>query len=259
VTLPVPDLPAASKFYRWVLAMKRVEEETPEGSEILGWEHEDRIALVDATIEGAEEAVGLRLPAKGIGPAAGWLEERDLTPFAASVPPADEEMAREAWPGIEIAVAREDVHHNRTVVSVRGPGDLRLDLHVPVPGDTMGRRKALGPFARKSGDWTGLENPGLLGVTTGDPNPARLRDFLGRLGLEPMEEAGPIAVGDHQWIVEERDPAGIYGVAIMVGAGRLKDLARTLESLEARHRLEGSHLMTIDPAGRLLLVHGLRV
>lgn len=255
----MPDLAAASKFYRWVLAMKRFEEETPDGSEILGWEHEDRVALVDAGVDGAEEAVGLRLPAMEIGPAARWLVERDLAPFAASVPPADEEAASEAWPGIEISLTGQDAHHNRTVVSVRGPRDLRLDLHVPVPGETMGRRKALGPFARRSGDWSGLENPGLLGVTTGDPDPAGLRDFLVRLGLEPMEEGGPIAVGDHQWIVEEREPAGIYGVAIMVRAGRLKDLARTLESLEARHRLEGSHLMAIDPAGRLLLVHGLRV
>lgn len=260
LTLPVPDLAAASKFYRWVLGMKPVEEETPEGMEILGWEYEDRVVLTDAAAEGAEEAVGLRVPAMEIEPAAAWLDECELVPFEVAVPPADEDTAGQAWPEAEVSVTSRETSHNRVLVSVRGPDALRLDLHVPVPGETMGRRKALGPFARKSADWRGLENPGLLGVTTGTPDPGSLRSFLDRLGLRPMDGdgGGPIAVGDHQWIVEERDPPGIYGVATMVGASRLKDLVRTLDTFEAKYRVEGSHLIAIGPAGRLLLVHGLR-
>lgn len=257
-TLPVPDLAAAAKFYRWVLSMKAVEEGTSDDAAVLGWEYEDRIALVDAASQGAEEAIGLRLPAMGVETAAEWLDERDLEPLEVVVPPADEDASAETWPSAEVSVTPHDTFHNRLLVRTRGPGDLRLDLHVPVPSGTMGRRKALGPFARRSADWKGLENPGLLGVTTGTPDPDGLRAFLARLGLEPMDEGGPIAVGDHQWVVEEREPAGIYGVAAMVGAGRLKDLVRTLERLDARHRVEGSHLIAIDPAGRLLLVHGLR-
>src|SRR5918996_1588026 len=47
ITLPVPDLAAAEKFYRWVLAMKEAAEASAPGEAALGWGKEDRVRLVD--------------------------------------------------------------------------------------------------------------------------------------------------------------------------------------------------------------------
>ena len=64
ITLPVPDLAAAEKFYRWVLAMKEAAEESESGEAALGWGKEDRVRLLDASVfPGAREAISLRMEA----------------------------------------------------------------------------------------------------------------------------------------------------------------------------------------------------
>jgi catechol 2,3-dioxygenase-like lactoylglutathione lyase family enzyme len=259
VTLPVPDLATADKFYRWVLAMKTGEEAAPEATRSLGWGKEDRIVLADGEAPGVEEAITLRLPAMTVEGAASWLLERDLTPERAIVPPADEDAVRAAWPGAAIEVATEDALHNRLLLSIRGPFEPRIDLHVALPASVVAVRGSIGPCRWRSEDRSDLEIPGLLGVTTAAPDVAEARAFLARLGIEPIEgDQGPLRVGDHQWVLEERDPAGIYGIAVVLQASRIMDLVRTLEKLEARYRHDANRLLAIDPAGRVLLVHGIK-
>ncbi|HUP19356.1 MAG TPA: hypothetical protein VM778_05310, partial [Gemmatimonadota bacterium] len=173
-------------------------------------------------------------------------------------PAAREAAAREAWPAAPIERIESDELANRVIVSIEGPAPPRVDLFFPVPRETVVARGGMGPFLWRSGDRKGLEIPGLLGVTTGAPEPAAQRDFLLRLGLREMEPGGPLAVGDHQWVLEERDPPGIYGWAATVSDAKVKDLARTMGHLGADHRLDGNRLVAADPAGRVILVHGVR-
>ncbi len=265
VTLSVSDLAATDKFYRWVLALKPGEEAAPAGVRPLSWGKEDRIVLADAAGDGkgaarlVRESVTLRLPAMDVQAAAEWLVERDLAPTRAVVPPADEAAARAAWPGAAIETADDPAVHNRLLLSIGGDFEPRIDLHVAIPASVVAGRGTIGPFTWRSEDRKELEIPGLLGVTTGAPDRAEARAFLGRLGIAPVEgEEGPLGVGDHQWIVEERDAAGIYGVAAVIQAGRIMDLVRTLEQLGARYRHDGNRLLAVDPEGRLLLVHGIK-
>lgn len=265
LSLPVGDLAPVEKFCRWALGMKPAEGERPDFVAELGWGNEDRVRVVDASVareaRGAEpdEAVVLRLPAAPVGEVAAWLRERALAPEAAAVSPEDEDAARQAWPEADVAVVEEAAARNRLVVSVRGPSEPRVDLFFPLPAETVARRGLVGPFHWRSREWRGLEVPGLLGVTTGTPDTSAARDFLARLGaVEPEEGEGPLAIGDHQWIVEERDPPGVYGYAVVVRAERVRDLARTMEHLGVDHRLEDHRLVAADPAGRIVLVHGVR-
>src|SRR5688500_16317559 len=77
ITLPVPDLAAAEKFYRWVLAMKEAAEESDPGEARLGWGKEDRVRLVDATAgPAAREAISLRMEALDPPAMAAWLADR---------------------------------------------------------------------------------------------------------------------------------------------------------------------------------------
>ncbi len=259
VTLPVPDLAAAEKFYRWVLATKTAEEAMPAGVNALGWGKEDRIVLVDAASETAEEAVTLRLPAMTIEDAVKWLAERELAPARAIVPPADEAAARAAWPDASVEIATDPAMHNRLLLSVQGPVEPRIDFHVALPPSVVAGRGSIGPFHWRSEDRGDLEIPGILGVTSGAPDTAAARAFLARIGIRPIEgNGGPLGVGDHQWIVEEREAAGLYGVAVVIQAPRILDLVRTLERLGARYRHDGNRILAVDPAGRLLLVHGIK-
>ena len=255
-TLPVGDPAPVGKFYRWALAMKPVGEEEESG--YLGWGHEDRIELVDAsTLDEAEEAVTIRLPPHTVEGLTSWLSERGLSPVAASVPPEDSDAAREAWPDAAVTVDDEEERANRLVISLRGPSEPRFDLFASIPKETLLARGTMGPFSWKTRPWKGLEIPGLLGVEIGTPDPAALQDFLRRVGLERSEEGdGPLVAGDHQVRITERDPAGIYGLAVVVGESRVKDIVRTLETLEADHRHEKNRVLAVDPAGRVLLVHG---
>lgn len=258
LTLPVGDLAPVDKFYRWTLAMKPVGE-AGDAVQPLGWGHEDRLDLLDATaVEEAEEVVTLRLPAHTLEGLIEWLKERGLVPAAASVPPEDADPAREAWPAAEVAVVEEGEEANRLVVSIRGPGEPRFDLFASIPKETLLARERMGPFSWKTKGWKGLEIPGLLGVEVGAPDPGEMADFLVQVGLEAPEEAGePHLAGDHQVRITERDRAGIYGLAVVVAETRVKDIARTLESLETEYRHEKNRILAADPAGRILLVHGI--
>ncbi|HUP18772.1 MAG TPA: hypothetical protein VM778_02330 [Gemmatimonadota bacterium] len=259
LVLPVGEVPPVEKLYRWALGMKPAEEEGA-----LGWGSEDQVRLEAARAARAagapepEEAVVLRMPGMPLAEAAAWLAERDLVPVAAAVPPADEAAARDAWPGAAIERLESPELANRVIVSVRGPAPPRIDLFFPVPRETVVARGGMGPFLWRSGDKKGLEIPGLLGVTTGAPDPEAQRVFLTGLGLTEMEPGGPLAIGDHQWLVEERDPPGIYGWAAAVSDAKVKDLARTMGHLGADYRLDGNRLVAADPAGRVILVHGVR-
>jgi catechol 2,3-dioxygenase-like lactoylglutathione lyase family enzyme len=267
VTLPVPDLAAAEKFYRWVLAMKESPEEPAQGVACLGWGKEDRVRLVEATAPGAREAIELRVEAGEAAGTADWLADRDLQPARILAFEADEAEMRDTWPDAELLLDRDPAGSNRFVVSIEAPADVRIDLHVPFPAGTVVERGRHGPFYRRSKEWTGLENPGLLGVTLGAGDPRALAGFLKILGLARMTEAAedgsagkdsPFLAGDHQLRIERREPPGIYGAAYVVAAARLPDLLRTLERFGAQHRLDRNHLLAVDPAGRVLAVNGVR-
>jgi hypothetical protein len=85
------------------------------------------------------------------------------------------------------------------------------------------------------------------------------REQVGATGeVEGPETDLPYLAGDHQIRVEEREPPGIYGAAFVVAASRLPDLVRTLERFEVQHRHDRNHLLAVDPAGRILVVNGVR-
>lgn len=262
LVLPVGNVADVRKFCRWALDMKPADEAGD--APLLGWGREDRVELVDAPAALAagapepEEAVVLRMPAMEFAAAVGWVGDRALTPVAARVPPADEPAARAAWPDARVERVEAEQMQNRVVLSVRGPVPPRIDLFFPLPREVVVARGHAGPFLWRSGVAGGLEIPGLLGLTTGAAEPETALGFLRELGLGEMEPGGPLAVGDHQWIVEARDPPGIYGWAVATPVARVKDLARTMDRLGAAHRLDGSRLAAVDPAGRLVVVHGVR-
>lgn len=273
VTLPVPDLVAAEKFYRWVLAMKESAEEPVAGVANLGWGKEDRVRLVDAEASPeAREAIEFRMEARDPAEMAAWLTERVLVPTRVLAFADDQAEMRDIWPDAEIRVDPDPAESNRFIVSLEAPADVRIDLHVPLPSSTVVERGRHGPFYRRSKDWRGLENPGLLGATLGAADSGALAGFLASLGIAEMVEkdagagAGaisadadaPLLAGDHQIRIEERDPPGIYGAAYVVAAPRLPDLVRTLERFGAQHRHDRNHLLAVDPAGRILAINGVR-
>ena len=263
ITLPVPDLAAAEKFYRWVLAMKEAAEESEPGEAALGWGKEDRVRLVDAAANpGAREAISLRLGALDPPAMADWLADRGLAPRRAVASDGDVTQMREIWPDAEVIGDADPADSNRYVLSLESPADVRVDLHVPLPSATLVARGRHGPFYRRTKDWRGLENPGILGVTIGAADPAALAEFLASLEILPMADSGdpdaPLLAGDHQLRIERREPAGIYGAAFIVAASRLPDLVRTLDRFGVQHRLDRNHLLAVDPAGRIMAVNGVR-
>lgn len=260
VTLPVPDLATAEKFYRWVLAMKESAEEPVAGKTSLGWGKEDRVRLVDAGGAGVRESIELRMEARDPAEMAIWLAHRELVPTSVLSYADDQDEMRTTWPDAEVQVDPDSAGSNRFLVSVEAPADVRVDLHVPLPSATVVDRGRHGPFYRRIKDWRGLENPGLLGVTLGAADIGALAGFFEALGVMRMEEKDddPLLAGDHQIRIEERDPPGIYGAAYVVAAPRLPDVVRTLERFGAQHRHHRNHLLTVDPAGRIVAVNGVR-
>lgn len=261
ITLPVPDLAAAEKFYRWVLAMKAAEEAVP-GEAALGWGKEDRVLLLDAAgTSSAREVIAVRAEALDPTAMALRLAEKDLAPSRVLAFEEDLAEMRDAWPDADAAADPDPAGSNRYVLSLESPADVRVDLHVPLPSASVLARGRHGPFNRRTKDWRGLENPGLLGATMGTPDLAALVTFLGALDIGRMDSSDPDApflVGDHQLRIEEREPPGIYGAAFVVAASRLPDLVRTLERFGVQHRLDRNHLLAVDPAGRILAVNGVR-
>lgn len=264
VTLPVPDLAAAEKFYRWVLGMKASAEDVEEGIVSLGWGKEDRVILADAEAKaGAREAIGIRIEAEEPVEFAARLAEAGLIPTRVVAHHDDIDEMGEVWPKAELLPEEDPAWANRYVVGLEAPADTRVDLHVPFPAATVVTRGRQGPFYRRTKEWQGLENPGLLGVTLGATAVAELDAFFESLGIAPMsaeaaESDAPLLVGDHQVRIERRDPPGLYGTAFVVAASRLPDLVRTLERFGAPHKLEKNHLLAVDPAGRILAVNGVR-
>lgn len=263
ITLPVPDLAAAEKFYRWVLAMKEAAEESSPGEAALGWGREDRVRLVDATaVTGAREAISLRMESLDPPMMASRLRERGLAPRRVVAFEGDVAEMRDTWPDAEVSGEPDPADSNRYVLSIESPADVRFDLHVPLPSATAVARGRHGPFYRRTKDWRGLENPGILGVTIGAVDPAALAGFFAALEIRTMGDSSdadaPLLAGDHQLRIERREPPGIYGAAFVVAASRLPDLVRTLERFGVQHRLDRNHLLAVDPAGRILAVNGVR-
>lgn len=259
LTLTAADVRASERFYRWCLDLKPDDGADGDRRE-LSWGREDRVVLTEPDGPGGEESLRLRMPAGRLEEIAAWCRERGLDPEAVTVPPADEAAAGEAWPDRPLEVETRAEAANRIVLRMRAPGGLAVELAFPLPPDVVVGRGRMGPFAMTSGDRIGLEIPGLLGVRTGVPDPDALREFAARLGARPMSEgqADPLAVGDHQWIVEAREKSGIYGLAVVVSAGRVGAVQRTLAHMGVEHRQDGQRLLAVDPGGRIVLVHGLR-
>ena len=259
VTLTAPDLRESERFYRWCLDLKP-EEEAAGDRRVLSWGREDRVLLARPDGPGGEEALRLRMSARPVEEVVGWCRENRLDPEAVKVPPEEESAAREAWPDRPVEVETDDRAANRVALRIRAPGGLVLELVFPLLARVLVERGRMGPFSMRSADRSGLEIPGLLGVRTGVPDPGAVRDFAARLGARPMSEAEgePLAVGDHQWILEARESPGIYGFAVVVSATRLGAVQRTLAHMDVEHRLDGQRLLTVDPGGRILLIHGLR-
>ncbi len=263
ITLPVPELAAAEKFYRWVLAMKEAAEESDLGEAALGWGKEDRVRLLDvAAISGAREAISLRMEAIDPPTMASWLADRGLEPSRVAAFGGDLAEMRDTWPEAEVTADADPADSNRYVLSLESPADVRVDLWVPLPSAAVVARGRHGPFYRRTKDWRGLENPGILGVTIGAADPEGLAGFLASLEIGGMADSNeadaPLLAGDHQLRIERREPAGIYGAAFVVAASRLPDLVRTLERFGVQHRLDRNHLLAVDPAGRILAVNGVR-
>src|SRR5688500_17470458 len=146
ITLPVPDLAAAEKFYRWVLAMKEAAEEPGPGEAALGWGKEDRVRLVDASaVPGAREALSLRMEAQEPSAMAGWLAARGLSPRWVVAFEGDVAQMRDMWPDAEVANEPDPADSNRYVLSLESPADVRFDLHVPLPPAAVVARGRHGP------------------------------------------------------------------------------------------------------------------
>lgn len=258
LTMSTKDLEATARFYRWAVQLKDAAETPRAGTRTLSWGREDRIRLVESP---TGPAIGCRMPAMPLGAAAAWCAERELLPEVVAVGPDDIALARSEWPGISIQEVEDEAAWNRTVIAVQGPFGQRVELAFPTPRDRLASQRRIGPFYWKSGDWSGLEIPGILGVTTSVPDPVAFRDFARTLGLVPMEvdnEAAPLRVGDHQWVVDQSETPGISALAVVVSASRISDLKRTLEHLGAEYREEGNRLLAADPDGRVVLVSGVR-
>ncbi|MGH7571978.1 MAG: hypothetical protein ACREMK_09080 [Gemmatimonadota bacterium] len=260
LVLTAPEPRESERFYRWCLDLEPDAGPAQADDVVLSWGHEDRILLVPAAEPDGGESFALRMPARPLGGIVAWCRETGLVPERATVPAPDLEEARAAWPDREVVSARDEASGNRVRIRVRSPGGLPVELEFPLPKEVLAPRGQIGPFRWRSRDWSGLEIPGLLGVRIGVPDPAGLRSFARKLGVEPMQGGAddPLSVGDHQWIVERRDTPGIYGFAVVVSAARIGALKRTLDHVGVEHRQDGNRLLAADPGGRIVLIQGIR-
>ena len=260
LTLTLPDPREGARFYRWCLDLKPDEDLPAEDGVALSWGKEDRVRLVPPGQAGGGESFSLRMSARPMEDIAAWCRETGLAPEWVTVPAPDETEARRLWPDAEILLSRDEAAGNRVRLRVRSPAGMPVELEFPLPKEVLVARGRMGPFNWRSRDWSGLEVPGLLGVRTGAPDPAALRSFGKTLGAEPMEEEaeGPLTVGVHQWIVEQRKMSGIYGFGVVMPASRLGAVQRTLAHIEVEHRLDGNRLLAADPEGRIVQIQGVR-
>lgn len=261
VALPVPDVAEAERFYRWSFRLEPAG--GPEGPEpVLGWGGgEDRVRLLDGTaVPAPEEAVALRMPAMAAGDAIGWCSARGLEVLDARVSPGDREESAALLPGKPIATFEAPEALNLSCFAVRGWGDLRVELVFPLPAELVVTRGLLDRFWWRSGDWSGLETPGLLGVTWGGADLAAGRRFSEKLGIVPLDpgEPGPLRLGDHQIVLEEGGDRRLPALALVMPRASLGEVKRTLVHLGAGVREAGNRLATRDPAGRVVLVLGVQ-
>jgi hypothetical protein len=261
VAIPVPDLAAADPFYRWTFRLEPAAEAAPAGTLVLGWGKEDRMRLVAPGGHDAE-GVWLRMPAMAFEDALAWCRERALEPLAMAGPRPDAEAAASLLPNAAIEVVEDPRLLNQLRLAVAGWADLRLELVFFLPKSLLELRGQRGPFLWRA-DWQGLETPGLLGVTLSGPNVGSGRSFWRRIGARPLDEeaegdSGPLRVGDHQIILEERERPGVVGFALLVREAKLGEVTRTLTHLHVEFRQAGNRLLARDPAGRAVLVQGVR-
>lgn len=261
LTLTIPEPREGARFYRWCLDLMPDADQAAGDVMALSWGHEDRVLLAPPGAGATNgETFALRMPARRVEEIAAWCRDTGIVPERVVVPAAHEEAARAAWPDRDVATTLDEAAGNRVRIRVRSPGGLAVELEFPLPEEVLVARDRIGPFRWRSQDWSGLEIPGLLGVRTGVSDPADLRSFARKLGVEPMEGGAdaPLSVGDHQWIVERRDTPGIYGFAVVVSAARIGGLQRTLDHVGVEHRLDGNRLLAADPGGRIVLIQGVR-
>lgn len=261
ISLPATDVPEIDRFYRWVLQLKTSPESSQAAARDMSWGNEDRVRILDAEeLAEAEESVTLRMPAMPFEEVAEWCASSDLRPIEAVVSLDDRARASETWTDVPVEVVEDDAAQNRTLIAIRGPGGQRFELLFPIPKEVLVPRQRIGPFYWRSKDWRGLEIPGLLGVTSGLPDLTEMAAFCAGLGMSPLgdEDDAPLAIGDHQWVLQQREQPGIYGFAVVVPSATIQDLKRTLDHLEADHRHEGNRILAADPAGRVILIHGIR-
>lgn len=258
VNLPAEDPKAVARFYRWTLGLRPAPEAASEGVTSLAWGKEDCVRIV-ATGAGA---VGLRMPSATLDAIASWCAGYGTVPRQAAVPHDDDaERAAEHWPDAEVRTTDDEAAANRITVTLPGPAGLDLDLGFPLPKEILIERGDTGPYYRRGADWSGLELPGLLGVTTTTIDLGATRARLGALGLGALDAAapdGPFGVGEHQWIVNPGEFDALTGFAVVMRAPRIRDVERSLQKLEADYRIDDHRLLTVDPEGRMLLVHGVR-
>jgi hypothetical protein len=262
VTLQVPDLAAADPFYRWTFRLEPAPEPMPSGVLVLGWGREDRVRLV--TPDGPPPAsLSLRMPAMAPEDAVGWCRERELEIRGAWSPVADAALLRRLLPGTAVEGNEHPRLLNHFRLIVQGWADLPLELVFFLPKQVLELRGLRGPFLWRSEEWQGLETPGLLGVTLSGPDLASGRELLRRIGATPLDgegggDTGPLRIGDHQVILEERESSGVVGLAMLVGEGKLGEVTRTLSHLKVEFRQAGNRLLARDPSGRVVLVQGVR-
>lgn len=264
VTLPVPDLEEAERFYRWSFRLEPGGEPVSADVRLLGWGGgEDRVRLVETGgSRRAEEALTLRMPAMSCAEAVRWCMDRGLEPVELTVSPSESESAHELLPEVPLQTFQEPQAQNLSQITVRGWAGQRVELVFPLPGEVLARRKQLERFWWRSGDWSGLETPGLLGVTLAGPDRAAGLRFCEGLGITPLDAdeagAGPLRVGDHQLILEEAASAAITSLAFLLSQAKLGEVARTLKHLGAEFRELGNRVIARDPAGRIVLAQGVR-
>ncbi|MFN2431615.1 MAG: hypothetical protein ABR599_02135 [Gemmatimonadota bacterium] len=262
LSLPVEDLEATSRFYRWSFRMEPVQDADSVERAVLGWgAGEDRLQLRPERVAEEGEALALRMPAMAFEDAVRWCREREMDVEGACVSPDDLEAAAALLPAVPLRALEDARAANLSVLRVRGPGGGRLDLVFPLPAEVVVGRGLLERFWWRSGDWSGLETPGLLGVTWGSPHAGESRRLFERLGLAPLDrgdDSSPLRVGDQQVVVEEREREGVHAFALVLPLARLAEVKRALEHLRAPVREAGNRLLTRDPDGRPVLVHGAR-
>jgi catechol 2,3-dioxygenase-like lactoylglutathione lyase family enzyme len=265
ITVPVPDLEEAERFYRWTFRLESRDQSATSHVRVLGWgAGEDRVRLVHASATSrADEAISLRMTALSLEDALHWCRDHDFELVEVTTTPHDRERAAASAPGVPLAVFEAREAHNLSRFTVRAWAGLHVELIFPLPREILAQRGLEQRFSWRSEDWSGLETPGLLGVTLSGTDVAAGRRFFRNLGIEAIDPAdseaasgGPLRIGDQQIVLEKRETAGIQALALVVSQARLDEVKRTLKHLGGEFREAGNRVLARDPAGRVVFVQG---